>query len=460
MIIFLSSPIHLQISMLLSPEGHLLIRLTISENGVAQTAITNYISGTAISTGVLTTGTYTYALTSVTDSRGCVAQSLGTSISVIVSENSGSSYSAVDSLYRTETPVSSYNDRQYELGSEFQTLSAGFITKARLYSNINEGGDHIIRLWVLNGSSYTLLTGPYTWNFSTGVYGWREYKFATPIAVEANRTYIVSITNGPDMNYERTLNFQSLTAGSYVRYSRGVYSTTLGAAPTSTYSSSCYFRDVVFAISSNNLTAGSIGTAQSICYNAISAPLTQLTSPTGGSGAYTYQWQSSPDNVNWTNITGATLSGYSPPALSSSTYYRRTVISGTYSPVNSNSVLITVSASISLAQLHDNITINNNTSANINVVITGGTSPYTINYRRNGVAQTAISNYISGTAISTGVLTTGTYTYALTSVTDSRGCVAQSLGNTITVTVTAIGNLTPGSNRNCTINMLNTILRH
>ena len=74
-------------------------------------------------------------------------------------------------------------------------------------------------------------------------------------------------------------------------------------------------------------------------------------------------------------------------------------MSGTYSPVNSNSVLITVSASLSLAQLHDNITINNNTSANINVVITGGTFPYTINYRRNGVAQTAISNYISGTAI-------------------------------------------------------------
>ena len=44
----------------------------------------------------------------------------------------------------------------------------------------------------------------------------------------------------------------------------------------------------------NQLTAGTIGTAQSICYNTVPAALTQLTAPTGGPGGYTYQWQSSP----------------------------------------------------------------------------------------------------------------------------------------------------------------------
>ena len=43
--------------------------------------------------------------------------------------------------------------------------------------------------------------------------------------------------------------------------------------------------------------------------------LTQATAPTGGTGAYTYQWQDSPDNVTFTNIGGATASGYSPPVL-------------------------------------------------------------------------------------------------------------------------------------------------
>ena len=195
----------------------------------------------------------------------------------------------------------------------------------------------------------------------------------------------------------------------------------------------------------STLTAGTIGTAQTICYNTSPAPLTQITAPTGGTGVYTFQWQSSPDNSVWTNISGATLSGYSPPALSASTYYRRTVTSGSYSPVNSSPVLITVSPQVTLAQLHDNISIGNNTSTNFNVVISGGTSPFTINYTRNGVAQSAITNYFSGTNISTGVLTTGVYIYALTSVTDAHGCAAQNLGTNITVTVTDNGNLTAGT---------------
>jgi regulation of enolase protein 1 (concanavalin A-like superfamily) len=186
-----------------------------------------------------------------------------------------------------------------------------------------------------------------------------------------------------------------------------------------------------------SLTAGTIGTAQTICYNTTPAALTQLTAPTGGTGSYTYQWQSSTDATTWSNITGATLAGYSPPVLTVSTYYRRTVSSGTYTPVNSSPVLITVSPLITLAQLHDNITIGNNTSTNFNVVITGGTAPYIVNYTRNGAAQSPVSNYTSGASISTGVLITGTYTYALTSVTGAGGCSAQSLGTSITVTVTS-----------------------
>ncbi len=65
-----------------------------------------------------------------------------------------------------------------------------------------------------------------------------------------------------------------------------------------------------------------------------------------------------------------------------------------------------------------------NTSTNFNVDITGGTPPYTINYTRNGIAQPTINNYASGTDISTGILTTGIYNYALTSVIDANGCEA------------------------------------
>jgi hypothetical protein len=410
-----------------------------NRNGSAQSLITNYASGTPISTGILPTGTYLYVLTSVTDLNGCRAQSLGSSVTVNATPNLGSSYVPVDSLFRTETPSYSNNDRSYELGTEFLTLSNGFITKARLYTHINEGGSHTIRLWRSDGSSYALVAGPFNWNFPSGIHGWREFKFTSPVAVEANKTYIISISNGPDFNYEGTFNYQSPTLGSYVRYNRGLYSSVLGTVPTSSYSLGCYFRDIVFALNISNLTPGTIGTNQSICFNSAPAALTQMTTPTGGTGNYDFQWQSSADTIKWVNISGATQSAFTPTALSSNTYYRRSVTSGTYGPAYSKPVLIKIFTS---AQLHDNKTIFNNITE-FNVTLSGGTPPYTINYSRKGVAQPTINNYESGTPISTGIIPPGTYSYVLTSVTDVNGCNAPNLGSGITITASAPSSYIP-----------------
>jgi hypothetical protein len=328
-------------------------------------------------------------------------------------------------------------------------LSDGNITGARIYSSSQESGDHIIRLWVYNGTSYSLLSGPYTWNIAEGTEGWREYKFTTPIPVQANARYIVSITTGSDANryYAQDIDFTSLTSNNYLRYLGGLYTTSLTGVPDLQYNSSCYFRDIIFTSVAGGLTSGTIGTSQGICYGVVPASLTELSSPTGGTGEYSYQWQSSLNSTTWTDIAGATGPGYSPGALTQSTYYRRVVSSGSYTPAISNTVQITVSPVISLAQLHDNITIAANTSANIAVTVTGGTGPYTIHYTRNGVSQSPVTDYTGGSAISTGVLASGTYVYTLTSVTDASGCSAQSLGTSITVTVNENQNLPLNSNK-------------
>ncbi|MCE5348276.1 MAG: hypothetical protein LLG13_18575, partial [Bacteroidales bacterium] len=109
---------------------------------------------------------------------------------------------------------------------------------------------------------------------------------------------------------------------------------------------------------------------------------------------------------------------------------------GTCTGTPSN-LLVTVHPQFTLAQLHDNISICNNSAADINAVMAGGTSPFTVNYTKDGAAQAPWTNYVSGTNQSTGNLTTGTYVYALTSVTDNFGCPAQSVGTSITVTVGA-----------------------
>jgi hypothetical protein len=340
-------------------------------------------------------------------------------------------YVSLITLYTTEEPSSYGSDNRYSLGSEFEVLNYGFITKFRLYCNVNEGGLHKIRLWRRNGDmTFSQVINSIDWDFTSGVEGWREYNLTSAIPVQSG-VYIISITNGLNNNYYSQIGTNPSLTNPYIRYLSGRYTTNVDEVPLTQYGNSGYFRDIVF----NLFSPGKAGSPQLVCYNAVPLPLTQTEAPTGGNGVYNYQWQSSFNNSTWTNIDGATSSGYSPPALIASTYYRREVTSSNikdYSPT----VLVTVNPAFNEAVLHDNITIYNNTATNINVEIAGGTQPYTVNYSRNGVAQLPVTEYYSRADISTGVfIAEGDYQYVLTSVIDANGCNVQSLGNGITVTV-------------------------
>lgn len=183
------------------------------------------------------------------------------------------------------------------------------------------------------------------------------------------------------------------------------------------------------------LTAGTIGSNQTICYNTAPDGLVQLSPPTGGTGSYSYQWQRSLDNSTWTNISGANSASFQPGSLTSDSWFRRNVTSGECSAVTSNTVLINVLSHISLSQLHDSRRILTGTSTEFYISVTGGVAPYAIQYTRNGVQQAPLNNYTSGSTLSTGVLTTGTYTYTLLSLSDANGCNSQNLGTSITITV-------------------------
>ncbi|MBI5219554.1 MAG: gliding motility-associated C-terminal domain-containing protein [Bacteroidia bacterium] len=135
-----------------------------------------------------------------------------------------------------------------------------------------------------------------------------------------------------------------------------------------------------------NLTPGTIAANQTLCANATPAGLTQITAPAGGTGSYTYQWQSSTDNINWYNITGATNSNYSPPQLAITTYYRRNVTSGGCGTVNSNTVTITVNAN-PVAEAGNNATIPNGTNTALNGSASGGTGNYSYNWSPAGLLQ-------------------------------------------------------------------------
>ncbi len=91
------------------------------------------------------------------------------------------------------------------------------------------------------------------------------------------------------------------------------------------------------------LTAGTIGSDQTICAGATPAPLTSTAGASGGTGTYTYQWEASPDGSGgWQPLAGATDATYAPPALTATTYYRRRASSGSCGTEVSNVVAVQV----------------------------------------------------------------------------------------------------------------------
>ena len=192
-----------------------------------------------------------------------------------------------------------------------------------------------------------------------------------------------------------------------------------------------------------NLTAGTIGTTQTICYNTIPAPLTELTAPTGGPGGYTFQWQDSPDNITYTNIGGATAAGYTPPALTSSKYYRRRVTSGTCGTVNSPSILITVYGNLTAGTIGTAQSICYNTAPSALTQLTapaGGTGVYTYQWQ-DSPDNVTFNNIAGATAVgyTPPVLTATTY-YRRNVTSGTCGTVAST-----SVTITVYGNLTAGT---------------
>ncbi len=148
------------------------------------------------------------------------------------------------------------------------------------------------------------------------------------------------------------------------------------------------------------------------------------------------RWEKRVDGGGWSNIANTNATYSEVPSSSGTWDYRAYVQNSPCSAVYSNIRTIVVRPQYN-AQLHDNASICNNASTTFFITLSGGSSPYTINYTKNGVAQPALNNYVNNTPVNTGNLAVNT-TYALTSVTDANGCSAQNLGSSILITVGSV----------------------
>lgn len=194
--------------------------------------------------------------------------------------------------------------------------------------------------------------------------------------------------------------------------------------------------------------------------------------PTGGTGSFTFTWEQSTDGGNtWTLIAGAAAASYDPPSISSTTMYRRKVVSGACS-VTSNVITIRIDiaptvanagpnqqhCAVDLFQLSGNVptsgtgvwavvsgdaTISNASLANATATLAKGktaTLSWTIS---NGtcppsVANVMLTNYDNPSVANAGPdqiqYNSGVFTMNATAVTSGTGIWTVKPGSTASIT--------------------------
>lgn len=191
-------------------------------------------------------------------------------------------------------------------------------------------------------------------------------------------------------NVTTTLTATNLTATRYYR-----------AVVTSGVCSSTNSGSATIAVSPTSV-AGSVTGGATVCSGTNSTTLT-LAGNTG-----TIQWQSSSNDVDYSNIGGATNSTFTATNLSSTTYYRAVSTSGACSAANSNSVAVIVDPT-SVAG-----TISGNSSACIGtnsttLTLSGNTGSIQWQSSPNDVTYTNISGETAGTYTATNLSSTTYY---------------------------------------------------
>jgi Domain of unknown function (DUF4082)/Fibronectin type III domain len=210
----------------------------------AQTAQAVVVSGTgtvANVTGLTTNTAYTFKV-KATNAIGTGAESSA----------SGAVKPAM-TIFSSRTPavtsVGNADPNAVELGVKFTSDVAGSVTAIRFYKGTGNNGTHIGNLWSATGTRLASVT------FSgETASGWQEQALASPLAITAGTTYVVSYF-APQGNYAATDNafttrFDNtpLHAPATSTTPNGVYAYTASSAfPTSSWNGSDYGVDVVFA---------------------------------------------------------------------------------------------------------------------------------------------------------------------------------------------------------------------
>lgn len=233
----------------------------------------------------------------------------------------------------------------------------------------------------------------------------------------------ISWTAAPGINSGQNYAPGSLTVTTY--YRRVVNSSTCSSLVS----------NVITIVVDPLVTNNSVLTNQSVCYSQTPSQLSGSV-PAGGNNAYAYTWQESSDNITWSTASGINyLQNYSPPALTSTMYYRRIVNSSTCSSSISNVVTITVQPLLSAntISLSQTICSGQTPSQLTGSTPSGGNGTYAYQWEQSSdnITWSNASGANNSIYYNPSALTSTTYFRRIA----SSGSCPNDISNTVTITV-------------------------
>ncbi|OYD99133.1 Ig domain-containing protein group 1 domain-containing protein [Nostoc sp. 'Peltigera membranacea cyanobiont' 213] len=149
-------------------------------------------------------------------------------------------------LFTNQVPTipNTTDNSPYELGMKFRSAKQGQITAIRFWKAPSETGTHTGKIWTRTGT----LLGSVTFTNETAS-GWQEKALSTPVNIQANTTYVVSVnvnayyvsTSGQLASSIVNGDLSSVADGN-----NGVFNGTPDAFPVYSFNNSNYFRDINF----------------------------------------------------------------------------------------------------------------------------------------------------------------------------------------------------------------------
>ncbi|MGC2222053.1 MAG: DUF4082 domain-containing protein [Methylocella sp.] len=250
-----------------------------------------------------------------------------------------------------------------EIGVKFSSSTAATVTGFLFYKNSIDIAPHTAELW--NASGTMLATATFA---NESVSGWQQVNLATPVAIAANTTYVVSSHTGGFYSASGNYFTAPVTNGSLTA-TAGVY--TYGTAisfPTSSFNASNYWVDVVVAATAAAPAITSALTASGTVGTPFNYPITATNNPTSFNAA------GLPAGLSVNTTTGV-IAGTPTAAGTSSVTLSATNATGTGSATLTLEVIAAAGSSgFSASTVPGTVTVNDPNSVELGVKFSASTA--------------------------------------------------------------------------------------